>query len=94
MKRLLQLDKAALPKISEGRRARLTDIRPACLRGLSGTVQKPNTTQIRWRFLLDEESTKVLRSDHRNTRYTIPDGVTRYQIPGNGLPAGCLMLTD
>ncbi|WP_267889308.1 hypothetical protein [Streptomyces sp. NRRL F-5122] len=41
-------------------------------------------------FLLDEESTRVLR----NARYRVPDNARRYRIPGNGIPVSCLDLIE
>ncbi|MEU5436485.1 hypothetical protein AB0G73_24330 [Streptomyces sp. NPDC020719] len=91
---LLTLDRAARPVIAPGRHAKITGIRPVFLGGLTGTVQEPNKTATRWQFLLDEDSTRALRRDPRNTKFTVPDNVTRYRIPGKGIPAGCLELLD
>lgn len=92
--RLLTLDRAARPVIAPGRHIKITDIRPAVLAGLTGTVQEPNKTRTRWQVLLDEDSTSALRRDPRNIKFTVPDDVSRYRIPGKGVPAGCLELLD
>jgi hypothetical protein len=89
--RLGELGKAAYEDIVAGRRARINDsLRPAFLRRLTGTVQERNRTGSRAGFLLDEESTQLLRTDPRNNRYRIPEGTKRYRIPGNGVPVSCL----
>ncbi|MFD3504604.1 hypothetical protein [Streptomyces sp. NPDC058678] len=50
-----------------GSRARITDdLRPALLRGLTGTVQQRNRTGGRAGFILDEEFTRRRRTDPRN----------------------------
>ncbi|MFI6055958.1 hypothetical protein ACIBCO_38530, partial [Streptomyces violascens] len=67
--------------------------RPAFLAGLTGTVQEPNRGATRWQFLLDEDSTTALRRDPRTT-FTVPGDVTRYRVPGKGIPAGCIELLD
>ncbi len=93
IQQILTLDRAALPVIAPGRRARITDIRPAFLAGLTGTVQEPNRGATRWHFLLDEESTNALRRDPRTT-YTVAGDTTRFLLPGKGIPAGCVELLD
>jgi hypothetical protein len=94
-RRLGELDKAAYSGIVAGHRARINDsLRPAFLRRLTGTVQERNRTGNRVRFLLDEESTRLLRTDPRNNRYRIPEGTTRYRLPGSGIPVSCLDLIE
>lgn len=94
-KRLRELDKAAYDRIETGRRARIGDsLTPAFLRRLTGTVQERNSSGKRVGFLLDEESTRLLRNDYRNNRYRIPDDVSRYRIPGSGLPLSALDLIE
>lgn len=89
--RLSGLDKEAFAGVVAGRRARINDsLRPAVLRRLTGTVQERNRTGSRAAFLLDEESTRLLRTDPRNTRYRIPEETTRFRLPGNGVPVSCL----
>ena len=89
--RLSAIDKEAFKGIVAGRRARINDsLRPALLRGLTGTVQERNRTGSRAGFLLDEESTRILRRDPRNTKYRIPEDMTRFRLPGNGVPVSCL----
>jgi hypothetical protein len=89
--RLSDLDKEAFAGVVAGRRARINDsLRPAVLRRLTGTVQERNRTGSRAAFLLDEESTRLLRTDPRNTRYRIPEETTRFRLPGNGIPVSCL----
>ncbi|MFJ3310861.1 hypothetical protein ACIPSA_49600 [Streptomyces sp. NPDC086549] len=98
--RLGELDKAAFAGIVPGRQARITDsLRPALLRGLTGTVQERNRTGTRVGFILDEESTQRLRTDPRNgepgkPRYRIPEDTPRFRLPGNGVPVSCLELTE
>ncbi|MFF8932261.1 hypothetical protein ACF1AO_33915 [Streptomyces longwoodensis] len=90
-RRLSVIDKQALAGIVAGRRARINDsLRPALLRGLTGTVQERNRTGTRAGFLLDEDSTRILRRDPRNTKYRIPEDTKRYRIPGSGIPVACL----
>ncbi|MBP5888640.1 MULTISPECIES: hypothetical protein [Streptomyces] len=94
--RLSAIDKEAFAGIVAGRRARINDsLRPALLRGLTGTVQERNRTGSRAGFLLDEESTRILRHDPRNgepgkPKYRIPQDMTRFRIPGSGIPVACL----
>ncbi|MGW7365416.1 hypothetical protein ACWGI8_18730 [Streptomyces sp. NPDC054841] len=98
--RLVELDKAAHAGILPGRRARITDsLRPALLRGLTGTVQERNRTGTRAGFILDEESTQRLRTDPRNgepgkPRYPIPEDTRRFRLPGNGVPVSGLELIE
>ncbi|MFJ8158519.1 hypothetical protein [Streptomyces sp. NPDC094468] len=66
----------------------------AFLRGLTGTVQERNRTGTRAGFLLDETSTKRLRAHPNNTRYSVPEGVQYFRLPGNGIPVECLELID
>ncbi|MGK5695046.1 hypothetical protein ACSNOJ_19420 [Streptomyces sp. URMC 128] len=90
-RRLSAIDKEALAGIVAGRRARINDtLRPALLRGLTGTVQERNRSGSRAGFLLDEESTRILRRDPRNTKYRIPEDTKRFRIPGSGIPVPCL----
>lgn len=90
-RRLRTIDKEAFAGLVAGRRARINDsLRPALLRGLTGTVQERNRTGSRAGFLLDEESTRILRRDPRNTRYRIPEDMTRFRLPGSGIPVSCL----
>ncbi|MFE4579709.1 hypothetical protein [Streptomyces chartreusis] len=92
--RLRAIDKEAFAGIQPGSRARITDgLRPAVLRRLTGTVQNRNRTGSRAGFLLDEESTRRLREDPRN-KYRIPADMTRFQLPGNGVPVSCLELIE
>ncbi|MFF6953806.1 hypothetical protein ACFZAD_34865 [Streptomyces iakyrus] len=94
-RRLKALDKEAYSGIVAGRRARINDnLSRACLRRLTGTVQGRNSTGSRAGLLLDEESTRILRTDPRNTRYRIPEDTTRYRLPGNGIPVTCLDLIE
>ncbi|MFE8018257.1 hypothetical protein ACFU3O_36690 [Streptomyces antibioticus] len=94
--RLGAIDKAALAGVVAGRRARINEsLRPALLRGLTGTVQERNRTGTRAGFLLDEQSTRILRRDPRNgqpgkPKYRIPEDMTRFRLPGNGVPLSCL----
>ncbi|MGV9897281.1 hypothetical protein [Streptomyces tendae] len=89
--RLSAIDKDAVTGIVAGRRARISEtLRPALLRGLTGTVQERNRTGSRAGFLLDEESTRILRRDPRNTKYRVPEDMTRFRIPGSGIPLTCL----
>ncbi|MFF0706251.1 hypothetical protein ACFYVC_38730 [Streptomyces tendae] len=89
--RLSAIDKEAVTGIVAGRRARISEtLRPALLRGLTGTVQERNRTGSRAGFLLDEESTRILRRDPRNTKYRVPEDMTRFRIPGSGIPLTCL----
>ncbi|OIJ93223.1 hypothetical protein BIV25_25925 [Streptomyces sp. MUSC 14] len=93
--RLLALDKEAFAGTTAGRRARINDsLRPALLRSLTGTVQERNRTGSRAGFLLDEESTRILRTDPRNNRYRIPQDTKRFRLPGNGIPVSCLDLIE
>ncbi|MEU6511039.1 hypothetical protein [Streptomyces sp. NPDC046942] len=93
--RLRALDKEAFAGVTAGRRVRINDcLRPAVLRSLTGTVQERNRTGGRAHFLLDEESTRILRTDPRNTRYRIPEDTKRFRLPGNGLPVSCLDLIE
>jgi hypothetical protein len=94
--RLGELDKAAYAGIVAGRRARINDsLRPAFLRRLTGTVQERNRrTNSRAGFLLDEESTRLLRTDPRNNRYRIPEDTKRFRLPGSGIPVACLDLIE
>ncbi|MDG9709766.1 hypothetical protein [Streptomyces sp. DH10] len=93
--RLSVIDKEAFAGIVAGRRARINDsLRPALLRGLTGTVQERNRTGSRAGFLLDEESTRILRRDPRNTKYRIPEDMTRFRIPGSGIPVPCLEVIE
>ncbi|WP_331751903.1 hypothetical protein OG713_46005 (plasmid) [Streptomyces sp. NBC_00723] len=90
-RRLRAIDKEASAGLVAGRRARINDsLRPALLRGLTGTVQERNRTGSRAGFLLDEESTRILRRDPRNTRYRIPEDMKRFRLPGSGIPVSCL----
>lgn len=91
-KRLGEIDKAAYAGVVAGRRARINDsLRPAFLRRLTGTVQERNRrTNSRAGFLLDEESTRILRTDPRNNRYRIPEDTKRFRLPGSGIPVACL----
>ncbi|MFJ9752436.1 hypothetical protein [Streptomyces chartreusis] len=92
--RLRAIDKEAFAGIQAGSRARITDdLRPAVLRRLTGTVQNRNRTGSRAGFLLDEESTRRLREDPRN-KYRIPADMTRFRLPGNGVPVSCLELIE
>ncbi|MCX4624918.1 MULTISPECIES: hypothetical protein [Streptomyces] len=94
-RRLGELDKAAHDGIVAGRRARINDsLRPAFLRRLTGTVQERNRTGTRAGFLLDEESTRLLRTDPRNNRYRIPEDTKRYRLPSSGIPVPCLDLIE
>ncbi|MGV9705318.1 hypothetical protein [Streptomyces sp. NPDC003483] len=89
--RLLQLDTARKPVITPGRTCRITDsIRPAVLRGLSGTVQQPNRTGTRFDILLDQESTTQLRNRQSplNPRFKIADGIKHYRLAK--VPAACI----
>jgi hypothetical protein len=89
--RLSAIDKEAFAGLVAGRKARINEsLRPALLRGLTGTVQERNRTGSRAGFLLDEESTRILRRDPRNTKYRIPEDMTRFRLPGNGVPVACL----
>ncbi|MFF2217576.1 hypothetical protein [Streptomyces antibioticus] len=94
--RLGAIDKAALAGVVAGRRARINEsLRPALLRGLTGTVQERNRTGTRAGFLLDEQSTRILRRDPRNgepgkPKYRIPEDMTRFRLPGSGVPVSCL----
>ncbi|MGW5657198.1 hypothetical protein [Streptomyces humi] len=94
-RRLGAIDKAAYEGVVPGRHARITDsLRPAFLRGLTGTVQERNRTGTRAGFILDEESTQRLRAHPLNKRYTIPDGVQYFRLPGSGIPVSCLELIE
>ena len=58
-------------------------------------MQERNRTGTRAGFLLDEESTRILRRDPRNgepgkPKYRIPEGMTRFRLPGSGVPVSCL----
>ncbi|MGW7570755.1 hypothetical protein ACWGJV_31345 [Streptomyces tendae] len=89
--RLSAIDKEAFAGLVAGRRARINEsLRPALLRGLTGTVQERNRTGSRAGFLLDEESTRILRRNPRNTKYRIPEDMTRFRLPGSGVPVVCL----
>ncbi|MFE0725133.1 hypothetical protein ACFW23_29835 [Streptomyces rochei] len=91
---LRELDSAAYNSLTAGSRARITDsLRPACLRRLTGTVQERNRSGTRAGFLLDEYSTRLLRTDPRS-RYRIPEDTKRYRLPGNGVPFSCLELIE
>ncbi|WP_406834811.1 hypothetical protein ACICHK_00110 [Streptomyces sp. AHU1] len=93
--RLLELDAARRPVITPGRTGKISnDIRPACLRKLTGTVQQPNRTKTRFDFLLTEEATTLLRhlQDSDNPRFKIPAGVKRYRLAR--VPATCIELDD
>ncbi|MDW8478504.1 hypothetical protein R3L02_42930 [Streptomyces scabiei] len=93
--RLSAIDKEAFAGIVAGRRARINDsLRPALLRGLTGTVQERKRTGSRAGFLLDEESTRILRRDPRNTKYRIPEDAKRFRIPGSGIPVPCLEVIE
>ncbi|MDQ0994809.1 hypothetical protein [Streptomyces sp. V3I7] len=93
-RRLGELDKAAYNDVVPGRRARINDrLNPAVLRRLTGTVQERNRTGSRAGFVLDEDSTRLLRTDPRN-RYRIPEDTRRFRIPGNGIPVACLDLIE
>ncbi|TLS45786.1 hypothetical protein FE633_13595 [Streptomyces montanus] len=98
--RLGELDKAAYAGVLPGRQARINDsLRPALLRGLTGTVQERNRTGSRAGFILDEESTQRLRTDPRNgepgrPKYRIPEDTRRYRLPGSGIPVSCLDLIE
>ncbi|MFC9932332.1 hypothetical protein [Streptomyces sp. NPDC127190] len=93
--RLRAVDKAAFAQIQAGRRARITPaLRSKLLRGLTGTVQERNRAGTRAGFLLDEESTRLLRAHPRNSHYRIPENVRRFRIPGNGVPLCCLELIE
>ncbi|MEU9191049.1 hypothetical protein AB0D14_42480 [Streptomyces sp. NPDC048484] len=90
-RRLTAIDKEAFAGLVAGRQARINEsLRPALLRGLTGTVQERNRTGSCAAFLLDEESTRILRRDPRNTKYRIPENTTRFRLPGNGIPVSCL----
>ncbi|MDG4857085.1 hypothetical protein P8605_02740 [Streptomyces sp. T-3] len=94
-RRLRALDKKAFAAVVAGRRARISNsLRPVMLRGLTGTVQERNRTGTRAGFLLDEESTRILRRDPRNTKYRIPEDLPRFRLPFNGLPISCLELIN
>ncbi|MFJ8364503.1 hypothetical protein [Streptomyces sp. NPDC093984] len=93
--RLRAIDKAAFAHIQSGRRARITPaLRSKLLRGLTGTVQERNRSGSRAGFLLDEESTRLLRAHPRNSHYRIPENVRRFRFPGNGVPVSCLELIE
>ncbi|MFC0843439.1 hypothetical protein ACFH04_06785 [Streptomyces noboritoensis] len=93
--RLRAIDKAAFARIQSGRRARITPaLRSKLLRGKTGTVQERNRTGTRAGFLLDEESTRQLRADPRNSHYRVPENVRRFRLPGSGVPLSCLELTE
>jgi hypothetical protein len=95
-RRLRAIGKEAFAGLVAGRKARINEsLRPALLRGLTGTVQERNRTGSRAGFLLDEESTRILRRDPRNgepgkPKYRIPEDVTRFRLPGSGIPVSCL----
>ncbi|GGY05189.1 hypothetical protein GCM10010358_68230 [Streptomyces minutiscleroticus] len=92
--RLQELTQAAYAALVAGSTARITDdLNRACLRGLTGTVQERNRTKTRAGFLLDEESTQRLRTDPRNTRFKVPEGVKRFRLRG-GIPIACLELIE
>ncbi|KMS74270.1 hypothetical protein ACM01_15340 [Streptomyces viridochromogenes] len=94
-RRLQAIDKEAFAGILPGRRARITDsTNPAMLRGLTGTVQERNRSGSRAGFLLDEESTRILRRDPRNTKFRIPEDMTRFRLPGSGIPIACLAVIE
>ncbi|MER6691114.1 hypothetical protein [Streptomyces minutiscleroticus] len=94
-RRTRALDEATHAGIVAGSRARIKDnLRPVFLRRLTGTVQERNRTGKRAGFLLDEASTKLLRSDPRNNHYRIPEETKRFRLPGNGLPVTCLELIE
>ncbi|MFF8848136.1 hypothetical protein ACF08N_36570 [Streptomyces sp. NPDC015127] len=57
-------------------------------------MQGRNRTGTRAGFILDEESTKLLRTDPRNTRYQIAEDIRRYRLPGSGVPVSCLELIE
>ncbi|MDX3321102.1 hypothetical protein PV415_29770 [Streptomyces sp. ME03-5684b] len=62
-RRLRAIDKEAFAGLVAGHKARINEsLRPALLRGLTGTVQERNRTGSRAGFLLDEESTRILRA--------------------------------
>ncbi|MFD6285394.1 hypothetical protein [Streptomyces sp. NPDC060205] len=85
---LRAIDKEAFTGIVAGRRARINDsLRPALLRGLTGTVQERNRTGSRAGFLLDEESTRILRRDPRNTKYRIPEDTKRFRTRAAASPS-------
>ncbi|MFE4703059.1 hypothetical protein ACFRIC_38885 [Streptomyces sp. NPDC056738] len=93
--RLLELDAARRPVITPGRTGKInSDIRPAALRNLTGTVQQPNRTKTRFDFLLTEEATTRLRhlQDPYDPRFKIPEGVKRYRL--NKEPATCIELDE
>ncbi|MEU8952019.1 hypothetical protein [Streptomyces sp. NPDC048489] len=93
--RLLQLDAAQRPVITPGRTCQINDrIRPACLRGLTGTVQQPNRTGSRFDIYLDEDATDRLRARQApaNPRFKIPTGAKHYRL--SKVPGGCIELTD
>ncbi|MFD7877757.1 hypothetical protein ACFV5G_27280 [Streptomyces sp. NPDC059766] len=91
-KRLGELDRVAYAGIVSGRRARNNDsLRPAFLRRLTGTVQERNRTGSRAGFLLDKESTRILRTDPRNNRYRVPEDTRRFRLQGSGIPVSCLV---
>ncbi|WP_455362338.1 hypothetical protein [Streptomyces sp. SYSU K21746] len=78
-----------------GRRARINDsLRLAFLRRLTGTVQERNRTGSRAGFLLDVESTRLLRNNPRNNRYRIPEDTQRFRLPGSGIQVSCLDLIE
>ncbi|MFJ8158520.1 hypothetical protein [Streptomyces sp. NPDC094468] len=89
------IDRAAFAQIASGRRARInTSLRSTTLRGLTGTVQERSRSGTRAAFLLDEASTKRLRTNPRNVHYRIPANVRRFRVPGSGIPLACLELID
>ncbi|MEV0254790.1 hypothetical protein AB0H82_11080 [Streptomyces sp. NPDC050732] len=89
-KRLGEIDMAAYAGVVAGRRARLNDsLRPAFLRRLTGTVQERSRRgNRRAGFLLDEESTRVLRTDSRNSRYRISEDTKRFRL--SDIPVACM----
>ncbi|MFI6340748.1 hypothetical protein [Streptomyces sp. NPDC050535] len=93
--RLLHLDAERRPVITSGRTGQIDgSIRPASLRGLTGTVQQPNRTRSRFDFLLTEEATIQLRhrQDPDNPRFKIPGSMKRFRLAK--VPASCIDLDD
>ncbi|MGW2232356.1 hypothetical protein [Streptomyces formicae] len=90
-RRISELDMASFAGLTDGCQARINGrLRPTFLRHLSGTVLGRNRTGRRAAFLLDEESTQILRADSRNNRYRAPEDTTRFRIP-DSLPVACLV---